>query len=199
MGGYLRQGLREHGFAVDLGGRRRPGPRLRRHRGLRPADPRPDAPGPRRPRPAPPAPGAGGGDAGHLPDGPRRRRRPGRGARRRRRRLPGQAVLVRRAAGPDPGRAPARGGEAAPPVLQVADLRLDPAARVVERAGRRIDLSAKQFALLALPDAARRPGGQPDDDPGARLGLRVRRPDQRRRRPHQPAAEQGRPRASTGR
>jgi two-component system OmpR family response regulator len=42
-----------------------------------------------------------------------------------------------------------RGGEAAPPLLQVADLRLDPAARVVERAGRRIDLSAKQFTLLA--------------------------------------------------
>jgi len=41
-----------------------------------------------------------------------------------------------------------RGGDVAPPVLQVADLRLDPAARVVERGGRRIDLSAKQFALL---------------------------------------------------
>ena len=31
----------------------------------------------------------------------------------------------------------------------MGDLRLDPAARVVERAGRRIDLSAKQFTLLA--------------------------------------------------
>ncbi len=41
-----------------------------------------------------------------------------------------------------------RGAEATPTVLQVADLRLDPAARVVERAGRRIDLSSKQFALL---------------------------------------------------
>jgi two-component system, OmpR family, response regulator len=41
-----------------------------------------------------------------------------------------------------------RGLDVSPPVLQVADLRLDPATRVVERAGRRIDLSSKQFALL---------------------------------------------------
>jgi heavy metal response regulator len=41
-----------------------------------------------------------------------------------------------------------RGGEVAAPILQVADLRLDPATHTVERAGRRIDLSAKQFALL---------------------------------------------------
>jgi two-component system OmpR family response regulator len=41
-----------------------------------------------------------------------------------------------------------RGSEVLPIVLQVADLRLDPVARSVERAGRRIDLSAKQFALL---------------------------------------------------
>ncbi|MDR3636206.1 MAG: response regulator transcription factor [Isosphaeraceae bacterium] len=41
-----------------------------------------------------------------------------------------------------------RGAEPARQVLQVGDLRLDPATRVVERAGRRIDLSAKQFALL---------------------------------------------------
>ncbi|HVC98775.1 MAG TPA: response regulator transcription factor [Pirellulales bacterium] len=41
-----------------------------------------------------------------------------------------------------------RGGEAALPVLQVGDLRLDPATRIVERADRRIDLTAKQFALL---------------------------------------------------
>ncbi|HUY33385.1 MAG TPA: response regulator transcription factor [Pirellulales bacterium] len=41
-----------------------------------------------------------------------------------------------------------RGSEAAPPLLKVADLRLDPATRLVERADRRIDLTAKQFALL---------------------------------------------------
>jgi two-component system OmpR family response regulator len=41
-----------------------------------------------------------------------------------------------------------RGNEAAPAALQVADLRLDPATRLVERSGQRIDLSAKQFTLL---------------------------------------------------
>jgi two-component system OmpR family response regulator len=41
-----------------------------------------------------------------------------------------------------------RGAEVVPAILQVADLRLDPVARSVERAGRRIELSAKQFALL---------------------------------------------------
>jgi two-component system OmpR family response regulator len=41
-----------------------------------------------------------------------------------------------------------RGAEAPPPVLRVGDLSLDPASRTVERAGQRIELSAKQFALL---------------------------------------------------
>ena len=41
-----------------------------------------------------------------------------------------------------------RGADVLPAVLEVADLRLDPVGRGVERAGRRIDLSAKQFALL---------------------------------------------------
>ena len=38
--------------------------------------------------------------------------------------------------------------ETAPPVLQVADLALDPARRVVSRAGRQIDLTPREFALL---------------------------------------------------
>jgi two-component system OmpR family response regulator len=41
-----------------------------------------------------------------------------------------------------------RGAEPTPAALRVADLELDPTARTVERAGRRLDLSAKQFALL---------------------------------------------------
>ncbi len=41
-----------------------------------------------------------------------------------------------------------RGPEVQPSVLKVADLSLDPAARTVERGGQRIDLSARQFALL---------------------------------------------------
>lgn len=41
-----------------------------------------------------------------------------------------------------------RGGDSQNSVLQVADLRLDPATMIVERGGRRLDLTAKQFALL---------------------------------------------------
>ena len=41
-----------------------------------------------------------------------------------------------------------RRAETAPPVLQVADLALDPARRVVSRAGRKIDLTPREFALL---------------------------------------------------
>jgi len=41
-----------------------------------------------------------------------------------------------------------RGTEAPPSVLRVGDLSLDPASHAVERAGQRIELSAKQFALL---------------------------------------------------
>ena len=38
--------------------------------------------------------------------------------------------------------------EAAPPILQVADLALDPGRRVVSRDGRKIDLTPREFALL---------------------------------------------------
>ena len=41
-----------------------------------------------------------------------------------------------------------RGAEAPPSVLRVGDLSLDPSSRLVERSGGRIELSAKQFALL---------------------------------------------------
>lgn len=42
-----------------------------------------------------------------------------------------------------------RGSDSQIAVLQVADLRLDPATMIVERAGRRLDLTAKQFVLLS--------------------------------------------------
>ena len=45
-------------------------------------------------------------------------------------------------------RALLRRGAPAPVVLAMADLRLDPATRTVTRAGRRIDLTAREFALL---------------------------------------------------
>ncbi len=41
-----------------------------------------------------------------------------------------------------------RGTEAPPSVLRVGDLSLDPASHAVERSGRRIELSSKQFTLL---------------------------------------------------
>jgi heavy metal response regulator len=41
-----------------------------------------------------------------------------------------------------------RRAEATPPVLQVADLTLDPARRTVSRGGQRIDLTPREFALL---------------------------------------------------
>jgi DNA-binding response OmpR family regulator len=43
-----------------------------------------------------------------------------------------------------------RGAIAQPPVLQVADLTLDPAAREVQRGGRRIALTRTEFGLLEL-------------------------------------------------
>jgi two-component system response regulator VanR len=43
-----------------------------------------------------------------------------------------------------------RAGPARPPVLAKGDLTLDPASRVVTRAGRRIDLSPKEFGVLEV-------------------------------------------------
>src|SRR5437763_1452609 len=48
-----------------------------------------------------------------------------------------------------------RAQPALPPVLVKGDLRLDPAQRVAHRAGRRLDLSAKELAVLELLLAAR--------------------------------------------
>lgn len=41
-----------------------------------------------------------------------------------------------------------RGAPAGAPVLAIADLTLDPATRVVQRAGRTLDLTAREYALL---------------------------------------------------
>ena len=43
-----------------------------------------------------------------------------------------------------------RGGSSVPTVLRVADLSLDPAARVVTRGERRVELTAREYALLEL-------------------------------------------------
>jgi DNA-binding response OmpR family regulator len=51
-----------------------------------------------------------------------------------------------------------RAQPALPPVMKSGDLRLDPARRLADRAGRRLDLSVKEFAVLELLLAA---GGAP--------------------------------------
>ena len=43
-----------------------------------------------------------------------------------------------------------RAGEARPPVLRAHDLELDPARRTAARAGRDLDLTAKEFAVLEV-------------------------------------------------
>ena len=76
-------------------------------------------------------------------------------ARRRRRRLSDEAVLVRRAArAAARARAPRRSER--PAVVEVGDLRLDPATRQVWRGAVEIQLSTKEFALLET--FMRRPG-----------------------------------------
>jgi DNA-binding response OmpR family regulator len=56
-----------------------------------------------------------------------------------------------------------RSQPALPPVLECGDLTLDPAQRSVRRAGRRLELSAKEFAVLELLLAARGAVLSPED------------------------------------
>ena len=56
-----------------------------------------------------------------------------------------------------------RAQPAVPPVLIAGDVRLDPAQRVVHRAGRRLELSAKEFAVLELLLAAQGAVLSPED------------------------------------
>ena len=75
--------------------------------------------------------------------------------------------------------------------LELGDLTLDVVARRAQRAGRTIDLQAKEFVLLEY--LMRNRGSRPleDDDPAARLGLSLRPADERGRRPREPAAIEG--------
>ena len=91
-------------------------------------------PGHRRLRGLPAAARGGRLDAGADADRARLGRRSRRRARRRRRRLPRQAVRVRRAAGAAARAGPPRRPRAAATVLEVGDLRLDPATREVDAA-----------------------------------------------------------------
>jgi DNA-binding response OmpR family regulator len=56
-----------------------------------------------------------------------------------------------------------RAQPALPPVLESGDLRLDPAQRVAQRSGRRLELSAKEFAVLELLLAARGAALSPEE------------------------------------
>jgi DNA-binding response OmpR family regulator len=56
-----------------------------------------------------------------------------------------------------------RAQPALPPVMRSGDLRLDPARRVAERGGRRLDLSAKEFTVLELLLAARGAAMSPEE------------------------------------
>ena len=86
-----------------------------------------------------------------------------------------------------------RGPVERPPVLEVGDLRLDPATRQVWRGEDEIALSAKEFALLET--FMRRPGEVLLALPAARarLGLRLREPLQRGRRLRPLPAREDRP------
>ena len=85
-----------------------------------------------------------------------------------------------------------------PAVLEVGDLRLDPATRQVWRGPTEVKLSAKEFALLET--FMRRPGQVLSrlSAPRARVGLRLRESLERRRRLRPVPARQGRPPVRAG-
>ena len=91
-----------------------------------------------------------GGQSGACADrhGARRGGGPGRGSRRRRRRLPDQALQPRRIDGAH-ARAARRDVGREDNLLRHGDLTLDTGTRIVTQGGRAIDVSAREFALLA--------------------------------------------------
>ena len=99
----------------------------------------------------------------------------------RRRRLSGQALRLRRAAGPGRGPGPARRDRRCSHQLRVGDLEMDLIAQGA-RGGQDIDLQPRDSAA-GISDAPRRPGGDPHHAAGKRLGIPFRPADQRHRRP----------------
>jgi len=69
-------------------------------------------------------------------------------------------------------------------VLVVEDLQLDRVEHRAERAGRRIELTSKEFSLLEYPDAECRTAGLPGHDHRTRVESDVRYDDERRGRLH---------------
>ncbi len=86
-----------------------------------------------------------------------------------------------------------RGAVERPTVLEVGDLRLDPAARRAWRGEVELSLTAREHALLAF--LLRHPGDvvSKQRDPGRRLGRRLRRRPQHRRGVRAAPAQQDRP------
>ena len=136
-------------------------------------------PGLRRGRDVPAAAARRGVGPDHHAHRPRRDRGPRPRAGPGRRRLPDQAVLAGRAARPAPALA-RRGPVARPTVLEVGDLRLDPATRQVWRGDVEVMLSAREFLLLET--FMRRPARcSATCSSSTRLGPRLRAALQRRR------------------
>ena len=121
------------------------------------------------------------------------RQRPRRRPRPRRRRLPAQAVRLRRAGRARPrARPPVHAGRCRRP-SPTADLTLDPSRRVASRAGRRLELSPKEFAAPRVPARlARRPRRLGRGAARTGLGRGHRPVHHRRQDDHAPAARQAR-------
>src|SRR5262249_60532428 len=121
-----------------------------------------------------------------------RGRRPSGRARRRRRRLHPEAVLVRGAVRPAAGTHPSRRPPAtARPRGRRSGTRPGPPPRHPRRRGDRFEPEGVRAPRPV--HAARRRGPQPHDDPRARLGLRLRRHLERRRRLRAVPAREDRP------
>ena len=90
-----------------------------------------------------------------------------------------------------------RGSEDRSPILQVDDIRLDPAARRVWRGAVTVPLTAREFSLLEYLMRQQGQGLDADRVARARVGRALRRPLQRRRRAHrEPAAQARSPRVA---
>ena len=76
--------------------------------------------------------------------------------------------------------------------MRVRDLSVDPVARRVERAGKVIDLTQKEYALLEYLGAQRRTNRLAPNDQRARVEARRRSTHERRRRLHQLSPQEAR-------
>ena len=169
----LRRGLTADGFVVEVAARRcRPASSSARHGDFDAVAPRRDAARAVRVRRGPHPARRGELGAGADAVGQGRRARPGRRAGLRRGRLPHQAVLLRRAAGPAAGAAAPARREPRPAVLGAGRRAArpgDPRGDRRRRAGRADPARVRPARVPAAPP---RPGGHQGRDPRPRLGRR---------------------------